>query len=121
MAKDFKSLKIWQKAYELVLEVYKAAASFPPEEKYGLTSQLKNSANSVAANVAEASGRFHTKDKARTLYQARGELEETRSHLLIAKGLGFLPEEKADSFDREYNSLGKGINSFIKQLYKSLD
>lgn len=118
MATDFRGLKIWQKGFELLMQVYKLTAKFPSEEKFGLVSQLKNSANSVIANIAEAHGRYHLKDKIRILYQARGELEETRSHILVAKEQGYISPKEAAILDDEYNGLGKGINTYIRSLNK---
>jgi len=83
MAKAFYELHIWQKGFELLQEVYKVSVKFPVEEKYSLTSQIKNSAISVISNIAESHGRYHFADKIRVLYIARGEVEETRSHLRI--------------------------------------
>jgi len=116
MANDFKELKIWQKGLELLIKIYKLSKNFPPEEKFGLTIQLRSSANSVIANIAESQGRYFLKDKIRVLYQARGELEETRNHLLIAKELKYISEKEASSLDEEYNGLGKGINGYIQSL-----
>jgi len=118
VASDFKGLKIWQKGFELLMGIYKLATNFPPEEKFGLASQLKSSANSVIANIAESHGRYHLKDKIRILYQARGELEETRSHILVAKGRGYISKKEAGFLDGEYNGLGKGINTYIQSLNK---
>jgi four helix bundle protein len=61
--KRFEDLKVWQKSHELVLEVYKVTQQFPTEEKFGLTSQIRRSAVSVAANIAEGSKRQHLKAK----------------------------------------------------------
>ena len=86
MTKAFYELRIWQKGYELLMEIYRITSTFPKKEQYGLTSQLRNSANSVIANIAEGHGRYYFADKVRVLYTARGEVEETRSHLRVALG-----------------------------------
>lgn len=124
MANDFRELKIWQKGLELLIIIYRLTRKFPPEEKFGLTSQLRNSANSIIANIAESQGRYFLKDKIRVLYQSRGELEETRNHLIVAKKLGYLNEKEAEVLDNEYNGLAIGINNYIKSLnskYSKLD
>ncbi len=87
MAKGFYDLNIWKKGYALLMEIYKITAAFPKEEKYGLATQIRRSANSVIANIAEAHGRYYFADKARVLYTSRGECEETRNHLRVALGL----------------------------------
>jgi four helix bundle protein len=78
MASGFHELNIWKKGFALLMEIYKITATFPKEEKYGLSSQMKSSGNSVIANIAEAHGRYYFADKARVLYTARGECEETK-------------------------------------------
>ena len=97
-------------------EIYKITKIFPLEEKYALTSQLRRSANSIIANIAESHGRFFYKDKVRVLYIARGEVEESRSHLLIACKLNYLTQEKYLEMNQAYNLLSKGINSYIIDL-----
>lgn len=124
MASDFRELKIWQKGFELLIIIYRLTRKFPSEEKFGLTSQLRNSANSIIANIAESQGRYFLKDKIRVLYQSRGELEETRNHLLVAGELKYITEKEAGDLDNEYNGLAIGINSYIKSLntkYRNLD
>ncbi len=93
MPQSFHELEIWKKGNLLVLQIYKVVEQFPKSEQYGLTDQLKRSANSIIANIAESQGRFTYNDKIRVLYQSRGEIFETRSHLHVAKGLGFLPQD----------------------------
>jgi four helix bundle protein len=116
MGKSFRDLKIWQKASSLTIQIYKITASFPKDEKYGLTDQIRRAANSVSANIAEAHGRFHYADKCRVLYQARGECEEVRSHLSLAVGLSYLKEDDFMGLDREFEGLGVGINAYILSL-----
>ena len=119
MAKAFYELKIWQNGYELLMEVYKITSTFPKEEQYSLTSQLRNSANSVIANIAEAHGRYYFADKVRVLYTARGEVEETRSHLRVACGCKYVNEELFNRLDEEYEGLSKGISGYIRSLKKT--
>lgn len=98
------------------MKIYRVTAKYPREEKYGLISDTRRAANSIIANIAETHGRFYFADKIRVLYQARGEVEEVRSHILVAKGLGYIPKEEADVLDNEYNGLAKGINAYIQNL-----
>jgi len=119
MAGAFYDLKVYQKGYELLMEVYANTSSFPREEQYSLTSQLRSSANSIIANIAEAHGRYYFADKVRVLYTARGEVEETRSHLRVALGLKYITQQTFNSLDREYEGLGKGISMYIKSLKQS--
>lgn len=121
MPKSFRDLNIWKKGYELLLEIYKITNTFSLEEKYGLTSQLRKSANSVIANIAEAHGRFYFADKVRVLYTSRGECEETRSHLSVACGLKYIKMKKFEDLDSEYEGLSKGISSYINSLRKLIN
>lgn len=118
MVKGFYELNIWKKGYELLMEIYKITATFPKEEKYGLGAQMRDSANSVIANIAEAYGRYYFADKARVLYISRGECEETRSHLRVTLGLNYVDEKVFAYLDKEYEGLSKGISSFIRTLKK---
>ncbi len=101
------------------MEVYKITATFPPEKKYGFSNQLRDAANSVIANFAEAHGWYYFADKARVLYISRGECEEARSHLSVALGLKYIGVKKFDYLDQEYERLSKGISSYIQSLKKN--
>ena len=118
MGKDFTTLEIYQLAEELILEIYKASKNFPKEEIYGVTSQLRRSAVSVAINIAEAYGRYHFKDKALFLYNARGSLLETKSLIMICFKLGFLREKSEKELVAKIDKLGVKINNFISYLKK---
>jgi four helix bundle protein len=108
-----------EKSFALLMEIYKITATFPKEEKYGLSSQMRNSGNSVIANIAEAHGRYYFADKARVLYTARGECEETRSHLRVALGLNYIDKNVFNHLDEEYEGLSKGISSYIRSIKKN--
>jgi four helix bundle protein len=119
MAKGFDELNIWKKGYALLMEIYKITATFPKEEKYGLTAQLRDSGNSVIANIAEAHSRYYFADRARVLYTSRGECEETRSHLRVALGLKYIDKKVFINLDKEYEGLSKGISSYIRSIRKN--
>jgi four helix bundle protein len=86
-AKNFQDLIVWQKAHQLVLSVYRYSESFPKNELYGLTSQLRRAAVSIPANIAEGFKKRTKPDKARYLNIAQGSLEESRYYLILAKDL----------------------------------
>lgn len=88
-AKNFQDLIVWQKAHALVLEIYRLTRTFPKEETYGLTSQLRRAAVSVPANIAEGFKKRGRNDKARFLNIAQGSLEETRYYLMLVNDLGY--------------------------------
>jgi four helix bundle protein len=118
MAKGFYELNVWKKGYELLMHVHKITKAFPKDEKYGLSAQMRNSANSVIANIAEAHGRYYFAHKARVLYMSRGECQETRSHLRVALGLKYIDKEVFVNLDEQYEGLSKGISSYIRSLKK---
>lgn len=119
MPQSFYSLDIWKTGYDLVLKVYRATAHFPITEKYGLIDQVRRSSNAVIALIAESQGRYSYNDKIRVLYQSRGEVFETRSHLKVAEGLGYLPLKEFQSLDSDYEGLLIGMNSYINYLSQS--
>ena len=88
-AKCFQDLIVWQKAHEMVLEIYQFTSKFPKAEIYGLISQLRRSAVSVPANIAEGFKKKGRNDKARYLNIAQGSLEESRYYLLLARDLNY--------------------------------
>jgi len=90
-ARSFRDLIVWQKSHQLVLAVYQLTrADFPREEIYGLTSQFRRAAVSIAANIAEGFRKHSKPDKARMLNIAEGSLEEYRYYLIFAKDLGYI-------------------------------
>jgi len=103
--KDFKELKVWSKAHELTLAVYGLTRAFPRDEMYGLTSQLRRSAASIGANIAEGCGRRSDGEFARFLQIARGSASETEYHLLLAKDLRFMPEKDYEIAEKQLNEL----------------
>lgn len=112
-AKSFKDLIVWQKAHELVMGIYRVSAQFPKDEVYGLTSQIRRSASSVAANIAEAFKKRSEKDKLRILNIGQGSLSETQYHLLLANDLKYAElralEAKAEEVSRLLESYMKAI------------
>ena len=91
--KDFRELKVWQKAHELTLAVYRVTATFPREEQYGLTSQIRRACSSIAANLAEGCGRNGDAEFARYCSIAMGSASELEYHLLLSKDLKLLAPE----------------------------
>src|SRR6266446_4211257 len=88
--KDFRDLQVWQKAHQLTLMVYRLTASFPREERYGLTTQLRRSSSSIAANLAEGCGQNGDAELARFCAIAMGSASELEHHLLLARDLNLL-------------------------------
>lgn len=88
-AKTFRDLVVWQKAHEFVLAVYRFTAGFPKQETYGLASQMRRAAVSIAANIAEGFAKRGKADKARFMNIAEGSVEESRYYLILAQDLGY--------------------------------
>lgn len=98
----------------MVLNVYKRTASFPKDEVYGLTSQVRGATLSVSGNIAEAFGRFHYLDKNRFYLNARGSLEETKNYLIISKDLGYIKNEAFHQLMDDIDSINEELNTLIK-------
>ena len=80
--KSFEEMPVWQKAHKLAVEIFHVSEHFPRKEDYGLTSQLRRAALSISANIAEAFGRFHYRDKLNFYYNSRGSAHETKSGVI---------------------------------------
>ncbi len=87
---DFHTLKVWEKAHQLTLDVYHATVAFPKEEIYGLTSQIRRASSSIAANIAEGCGRGSNAEFRQFLQVAMGSACELEYHLLLARDLHYL-------------------------------
>jgi len=111
---DFTELKVWQLAHTLALEAYRFTARFPRAEQFGLTSQIRRASVSIAANIAEGSGRSSGLDQARFLQMAKGSAKEVRSHLLIARDLGFLSSSEQQAADAKINSIERMLSSLLR-------
>ena len=113
-------LDVWRKAKEFALLVYKEGLSkLPPEEKWGLGQQIRRAAQSIPANIAEGYGRYYYQETIRFCYIARGSLEETLSHLVLAFELGYLPELSYQSLISSGDNVAKLINGYIAYLKRS--
>jgi four helix bundle protein len=114
--RDFRSLKVWQKSHALVVDIYKITAVFPREEIYGLTSQIRRSASSIAANIAEGCGRGGETEFARFLQIAGGSASELEYHLLLCRDIGLLPSVEHDRLVVEVCDVKKMLATLIKKL-----
>jgi len=114
--RDFKELKVWQKAHRFVLEVYQHSRSFPSDERFGLTAHLRKSAVSVPSNIAEGCGREGERELARFLSIAAGSASEAEYQLLLARDLGYLEQKPHAQLDDQVNEVKRMLNSFIQRL-----
>jgi four helix bundle protein len=114
--RDFKELKVWEKAHQWVLEVYRVTGSFPTEERFSLIAQLRRAAASVPANIAEGCGRDSQREFARFLSIAAGSACEAEYHLLLARDLGYLDEAIHRELDQNVNEVKRMPNTFVQRL-----
>jgi four helix bundle protein len=117
-AKTFQDLIVWQKAHHLVLDIYKVSKQFPKDELFGLISQIRRSAVSVPANIAEGFKKFSAADKARFFNISQASLEETRYYLILASDLNYMnPKDifpKIEEVSRLLDSYHKKLRSGSK-------
>ena len=114
--KGFRDLKVWEKAHHLTLQVYKATASFPKEEMFGLTSQIRRAAASIPANIAEGCGRSGDAELGRFLQIAMGSASELEYHLLLTRDLSLLAEKDYGQLTLEVTEIKRMLASFIQKL-----
>jgi four helix bundle protein len=117
--RDFRELKVWSKAHQLVLDVYRATRSFPADERFGLTAHIRKSAGSIPSNIAEGCGRQTEKDFARFLSIAAGSTSETEYQLKLAHDLGFLEEAPFQQLVSDANEVKKMLNSLVKKIHQT--
>jgi four helix bundle protein len=112
--KSFTDLIVWQKAHQFVLSVYKLTKEFPKEEVYGLTSQFRRAAVSIAANVAESYKKWSVKEKTRFLNIVQSSLEECRYYLILSNDLGYSKINEENKLLEEISKLLFSYNNAIK-------
>ncbi len=112
-SKSFEDLVVWQKAHEFVLAAYRMTQSFPRSEVYGLTSQFRRAAVSIAANIAEGFRKRGVADKLRFYNIAEGSMEECRYYLILARDLGYADVSSAKPLLDEVSKL---LNAYANSL-----
>ena len=111
-------LDVWRRAIDFVVGVYKATESFPKEEKFGLTSQVRRAAVSIPANIAEGAARRSGKEFVYFLSNAQGSASEVETELLIASRLGYLGDDRFSELRASYDDIGRmliGLTRHVKQ------
>jgi four helix bundle protein len=114
--KDFKELKVWEKAHRLTLLIYEETRSFPKEELYGLTSQLRRTAASIPANIVEGCGRRSDGEFTRFLQIARGSASELEYHLLLARDLRLLNEANFRNLDEMIAEVQRMLTGLVQRV-----
>ena len=113
---SYRDLIAWQKAMDLAAEVYRITKSFPHDELYGITSQLRRASVSIPAKIAEGQGRQTTGEFQQFLGHARGSLLETETHILLAIRLGYIVEAAGEGLLSQTAELGKILNGLMASL-----
>ena len=115
-AKSFEDLLVWQKAHSFVLTIFRLTGAFPKHEVFGLTSQFRRAAVSIAANIAEGFRRRGASDKARFLNIAQASLEECRYNLILARDLDYADTQEANGLIQEVSKL---LDAYSKNILNS--
>jgi four helix bundle protein len=107
---------VWQKSMDLVVEIYRCTQTFPREELFGLTSQMRRASISVPSNISEGKGRYSTKELVQFLFSARGSLLELQTHITLAERLGYLDESQAAVLEQSSAEIGRMLNGMISHF-----
>lgn len=113
---DYKKLAVWQKAHNFALNVYRTTTSFPKDEMYGLTSQIRRSVISIPSNIAEGSGRGGNPELVRFLRIASGSAHEAEYQLLLAHDLGYIRDEMYQQLEKEAIEIKRMLTGLIQNL-----
>ena len=113
---DFTKLDVWQRAHLMTLDMYRKSKSFPHEERYGLTSQIRRAAASIGANIAEGCGRDGEAELARFLHIALGSASELQYHLLLARDLLYLASDDYERLATEVTGVKKMLSSLVQKV-----
>ena len=113
---SYRDLLVWQQAMDLAVLSYALTKRFPKEELFGLTSQIRRSAASIAANIAEGHGRENSGSFIQFLRIAQGSLKETETHLLLAERIGLLKPEELKPAMQKCDEIGRMLRSLIRAI-----
>jgi len=114
--KNYKELKVWEKSYQLCLDIYKITKEFPQSERYGITAQMRRAALSIPSNIAEGYGRKTTQDYIRFLYMDYGSTCELETQLLLSGDLGYFNRENLKGYQSKIGEIERMLKALIKSL-----
>ena len=117
--KGYEDLQVWQQSIELAVIMYNLTKNFPTEEKFGLTSQIRRAAYSIASNIAEGCNRNSTNEFQQFLSIAQGSLGELKTQMIIAQRVELLAKEKFDIVEEHINIVGRMLNALQNSLRKT--
>jgi len=115
-SRNYQDLLAWQRAMDFAAMVYEISTSFPPDERFSLTSQLRRSATSIPSNIAEGQGRFSQPDFKRFLSMAHGSVREAETQLLLAVRLNYLKKDHADPALAMASEVGRLIRGLANSM-----
>jgi four helix bundle protein len=121
MLKNYKELKVWQKSYQLCLEIYRITIKFPGHEKFGLTSQIRRAVVSIPSNIAEGYGRRTTSDYIRLLHIAYGSNCELETQTMLSGDLDYVDRAILKDLEDKIHEVERMLNALIKSLKKTLN
>lgn len=116
MLQSFCDLVVWQKAHALALDIYRTTERFPERERFGIVAQVRRSATSTPANVAEGFGRRTTKELIQCLTISKGSLEETRYFLILSRDLKYIDPEEFRDLNQKCDSVGQMLSALMRSL-----
>jgi four helix bundle protein len=116
MVESYRDLKVWQRAIQMTLAIYRVTTGFPKEEVFGLTTQIRRAGVSVASNIAEGYGRSSRGEYKQFLGMARGSNLEVQSQLFIATELGYGNPALLTEADNLSNEVSRMLNSLLAKL-----
>ena len=116
MAQDYRDLLVWKKAIELTVCIYRLTRTFPQDERYGLSSQMRRASVSIASNIAEGRGRLNPTEFRQFLGVAQGSIYELQTQLVVAKSLGLGLPGTVKEAEALGNEVSKMLGSFIQTL-----
>ena len=115
-SQSYRDLEVWKRSAMLVTEIYRTTATFPSEERFGLTSQLRRAAVSVPSNIAEGQARLHRGDFVHHLSMARGSMAEIETLVFLAKQLGFLSDGDSPDLELRIDEIQRMLHGLIASL-----
>ena len=114
MIKSFTDLNVWQEGHKLAMLIYKITKTFPRDEVYGLTSQMRRAAVSINSNITEGFGRSSAKDRQHFWVMADGSCYELKSQLILARDLGYLIEAEYDEANKQADATHKLLHGLLR-------
>ncbi|OJV75624.1 MAG: four helix bundle protein [Bacteroidia bacterium 44-10] len=116
----FRSLIVWQKGHQLVLDVYRITKSFPEEEKFGIVPQIRRAVISITANISEGYRKVGKKDKLRFFYMSQGSLAEMSNFIIIAKDLQYISKEDYGLLNDKIGEVDRLLESYCAKISKDV-